>query len=147
MEEDIAVYSEKIKVPLFHAFYDIMVGTDMLALKDHAEAQFPGLKLSDSVGLHTPGYTYLLNHHELGNQLSVLISLQELDIPDGPTLESTIVHEAIHLSWYIIDGLGIKIDSDNHEIQCYLVESIVKEVTRVVDIARDKIADNPLDDL
>ena len=147
MEEDIAVYSEKIKVPLFYAYYDVMVGTDMLTLKEHAESQFPGLKLSESVGHHTPGYTYLINHHELGNKLSVLISLEELNVPDGPELEQTIVHEAVHLSWYLMDGVGIKVDQDNHEIQCYLMEHLVKEITRVVDVARDNIMDNPLDDL
>lgn len=147
MEEDIAVYSEKVKVPLFHAYYDIMVGLDMPTLRDHAESLFPGLKLSESVGHHTPGYTYLINHHELGNQLSVLISLEELHIPDGPTIEGTIVHEAVHLSWYIMDGLGIKVNQDNHEIQCYLMEHIVKEINRVVDIGRDNIMNSSLDGL
>ena len=147
MEDDIAVYSERIKVPLFNAYYDIAVGTDMPTLKEHSESEYPGLKLSDSVGHHTPGYTYLLHSNEFGSKLTVLISLQELDIPDGPSLESTIVHEAVHVSWYIMDGVGIKVDQDNHEIQCYLIEHIVREITRVVAIAQDSIADNPLDDL
>jgi len=142
------VYSEKVKIPLFHAYYDITVGVDMPTLKEHAESQFPGLKLSESVGHHTPGYTYLINHHELGNKLNVLISLEELNIPDGPAIESTIVHEAVHISWYIMDGVGIKVDQDNHEIQCYLMENIVREITRVVEMAREAISPtNDLDDL
>jgi len=147
MEEAVAVYSEKIKVPLFYAYYDVMVGVDMIVLKEHAESQFPGLKLSESVGSSTPGYTYLINHHELGNQLCVLVSLEELNIPEGPSLEQTIIHEAVHLSWYLMDGVGIKVDQDNHEIQCYLMEHLVKEITRVVEMAREIIIDNPLDGL
>ncbi len=147
MEEDMAVYQEKVKLPLFHAYYDIIIGTDMLTAKLHAEDQHPGLELDKGIGISTPGYTYVINHMELGTQLTVLISLQELDIPDGPDLASTIVHEACHLSWYVMDGLGIKVNADNHEIQCYLIEQIVREINRVVDIAREHLSDNPLDDL
>jgi len=147
MEEDMAVYQEKVKLPLFHAYYDIIVGTDMSTAKIHAEDQHPGLELDVSVGVSTPGYTYVINHGDMGTQLYVLISLQKLDLPDGPDLHSTIVHEACHLSWYVMDGLGIKVNADNHEIQCYLIEQIVREIIRVVDIARDAISDNPLDDL
>lgn len=38
--------------------------------------------------------------------------------------DRSIVHEAVHISWYIIDYINIEIDYEDHEIQSRLVEYI-----------------------
>lgn len=38
-------------------------------------------------------------------------------------------HELIHLTWFILEFTGIKITHDNHEIQSYLFEYLKKLIT------------------
>lgn len=42
--------------------------------------------------------------------------------------ESTTWHEALHICWFILDECLVKIDADNHEIQCYLQEHLVDQI-------------------
>lgn len=44
---------------------------------------------------------------------------------NGHDLSPFIAHEALHLSWYICDYVGISINGKNHEAQAYLLEHIV----------------------
>ncbi len=53
--------------------------------------------------------------------------LQHWDVND------IIAHEALHMSWMLCDYLGIKIDAMNHEPQAYILENIVKQVTKIKD--------------
>ena len=61
-------------------------------------------------------------------------------IPEGAPPE-TLAHEAVHLSWYMMDTAGIAVDGDNHEVQAYLVGFFVRELTRLSEApAEDEIA-------
>jgi hypothetical protein len=42
---------------------------------------------------------------------------------------TTLDHELIHATWYILNYAGIEIDSNNHEIQAYLFEHIKRLLT------------------
>ena len=42
-----------------------------------------------------------------------------------------VTHECTHMSWYILDALGIEINVDNHEMQAYLIEELVDKVMTV----------------
>jgi len=91
------------------------------------KAFYPGLKFN--VNPNAGGYTCLIKNADHSMSLVVLINTNP-NLERG-SLNSTIVHEATHLSWYILDGLGMKIDSDNHEVQAYLMEDLCREITRV----------------
>ena len=41
---------------------------------------------------------------------------------------STIEHEAIHLTWDILDHVGVQITNDNHEAFTYFYEHILKQI-------------------
>lgn len=45
--------------------------------------------------------------------------------PDGGP--GVIAHEAVHVTWAILDDAGIQITPDNHEVQAYLVTWICDE--------------------
>ena len=147
MAEKYSVYTQKVKVPIYHVFFDVYVGYDMNDIKQHAEDIFPGLQLTELNTSTTQGFTYLLKHYELGNHLSVLFSLNGLDFEDAPSLDCTIVHEAVHLSWYILESVGIKVTAENHEAQAYLVEFLVKKIKEVIKKAKFNLNENNLDKL
>lgn len=42
----------------------------------------------------------------------------------GADILSTCAHEAIHVSWDILDWVGVKISGDNHEAQTYLADYV-----------------------
>ena len=41
---------------------------------------------------------------------------------------SVVIHESVHLSWFILEIAQIKLKSSTQEIQAYLVEHIVKQI-------------------
>lgn len=149
MEEYFSVYSEKVKVPLFHVSYEVIVASNMKDATVHAESMYPGLKLSQSRTSGALGYSFLLKHDELGNHLCLLVGLagSDFDVEEQPSVLSTIVHEAVHLSWYIMDIVGIEVNAENNEIQAYLIEDIVRNVNKVVKNAEKKLPEEPLDEL
>ena len=120
---------EKIKLELFHGEYEVVVGSKMSDMIEHLETTYKGVVFPEDA-VHTSGYTALINSsHGVG--LFVLIQTDKnfLKISNN----RTIYHEAVHLSWYILDALGITIDRHNHEIQAYLVEDIIEKITTQVE--------------
>jgi len=73
--------------------------------------------------------TCSLTHPQHGLHLVVIINTKDRD---AESIMGTIVHECTHLSWYVMEGVGIEVSPDNHEIQCYIMEEMVREVYRVV---------------
>ena len=51
----------------------------------------------------------------------ILISMEHAH--KHPVL-ATCAHESVHVSWDILDRVGVKITPDNHEAQAYLVDYI-----------------------
>ena len=43
--------------------------------------------------------------------------------------DSTLDHEIIHATWYLLEHAGVDISYDNHEIQAYLFEHIKRLIT------------------
>jgi hypothetical protein len=54
-----------------------------------------------------------------------------------PTCTSTIYHESLHISWWILENHNVKIDEDNHEaltyLQGYIAEEIIKRSKKYLD--------------
>lgn len=40
----------------------------------------------------------------------------------------TVVHECLHMAWFVLDYVGVEIDQDNHEALAYLQEHLVKQL-------------------
>jgi hypothetical protein len=43
----------------------------------------------------------------------------------------TVVHEVVHISWHLLDYIGIKLDADNHEAQAYLIEFLYNQIMNI----------------
>jgi hypothetical protein len=110
----------------------------MQEMVDHVQEIHPGLDLKDIITPSHVGYTMFITNRVKGSTMFVLIKLR--DDKDYPTMYDTIVHEAVHLSWAIIDQVGVGINQDNHETQAYLVENLNNEIKEVVSNAREKFA-------
>jgi len=41
---------------------------------------------------------------------------------------SIIAHESLHLTWYILDSIGLEVNSKNHEAQAYLLEYLLNNI-------------------
>ena len=130
------MYHEEKKAPLFHVQYQVCVGDSMAELMDHIQELHPGLDLCGSVTPNHVGYTLFITNSIKGSAMFVLIVLR--DAEDYPTMYDTIIHECVHLSWAIIDLVGVKINEENHETQAYLVENLNNEIKEVVNNAREK---------
>lgn len=46
---------------------------------------------------------------------------------DYPDLMNAVSHEALHMTWFILDNVGVGIDADNHESSTYLLGYLVKK--------------------
>ena len=132
------IYHEKVKCPLFHASYEIVVGENMPDMLEHMSVMCSGIRLMDEGSMNVPGYTCLVKGSNIGSHFYVLLCIDGDE--EWPSIDKTIVHEATHLSWFLLDSLQIDINVDNHEVQCYLMESIVTEISRVVVEAKGKLS-------
>ena len=139
-KKEVSVYMEKVKCPLFHAHYDIIVGYDHECINKQITDIYPGISLQEEINQNTLGYAFSVKHHEHGFGFSIMINLGAQDNPASPGIMSTIIHECLHLTWFMMDGVGVKVDGSNHEVQCYLLEEFVRETNRVIDIAKQKIS-------
>jgi len=52
---------------------------------------------------------------------------------------TTLEHEVIHLTWSVLDNVGVKINSNNHEAFAYLFEYLLKSFrSKIKELAIDK---------
>ena len=139
----IQVYHESVRIPLFNGNYEVMVGNYMDEMMAHMRTMLGGISLIDRDkygSIDIPGYSCVLKGNIFPTTFYVFLCLN----PDGlskkwPDISSTIIHEATHLSWYVLDHLQIEVGPENHEIQCYLMQDFVKKITEVVDRAKNKL--------
>jgi hypothetical protein len=121
------VLHQRIKTPLFHCTYDVVVGDTMNDIKRFLK-ETPHLDASDSVSIDMMGFTYVINTH--GTYMVIVLSAEAFK--DAPDIYSTLVHEITHLSWYILEAVGIEITTGNHEIQAYLNQSLYEDISKVI---------------
>ena len=121
MEEKTAVMIQNFALPLFHVNYDVILGENMKEIREFVNSMCPNanLKINDT----SAGYTCVLTDNERETSLYIMISFD--DIVKGNDLLRRVTHECTHMSWYILDALGIEINVDNHEMQAYLIEELV----------------------
>lgn len=137
----ISVYQESVKIPLFHGNYEVLVGNYMDELMAHMRELLGGINIIDRDkhgSIDMPGYTCVIKGSHVPTTFFVFICVNDMKL-NWPATISTIVHEATHLSWFILDHLKIEINPDNHEVQCYLMEDLVKQISAVVDRAKNKL--------
>lgn len=128
MEDKPTIIHEKIKCPLFHIHYDVIVGSDMEEMGDLVKEMHPGVELK--LDVECTGYSCILTHPVHGSTLYIMIDTTERT--GAPSILRRITHECTHMSWDILDAVGVKITVNNHEVQAYLMEELVDKVTELV---------------
>ena len=141
MEDSCLVYHESVRVPMFHASYEVIVGSRLADCLTHVSSLCGGVKLmKDGEPANIPGYSCVVSGQKVGKCFYVMIALDDVYEIGFPPVSSTIIHEATHLSWFILDGLGIRVNAENHEVQCYMMEHLVSDITRIVESTKDKMS-------
>ena len=113
---------EKIEIPLFHGHFELYKDQTMeVMLKDvqakHGKINFPDLT-------NALGFSAVTS-----SGVCIILINTRMRAASEPTMAKTINHEALHLSWYILDALGIELTVNNHEIQAYLLEFIIDRIS------------------
>lgn len=84
-------------------------------------------KVGDEEGISNTTISHSL--WNISRNMFVLLLRTDLDKELGVTLElSTVVHECKHLTNFIMESRGWKLDINNDEPECYLLEEIFKHV-------------------
>lgn len=78
------------------------------------------------IGSNADGTAMILEEAETGDKAFIIRLSPGIRNPDN--LAKTIVHECLHMSWYVLDYVGVEIDADNHEAQAYLQEDIFDSI-------------------
>lgn len=76
------------------------------------------------------GFQWKTHYHKEGFEKArffVYINIKEIGKD-----KTTIFHEILHLTWDILDHVGITLSSDNHEPQTYLYEHLIKQCLAVI---------------
>jgi len=113
----------KLELPLFHASYDLFIGPASKPIQEHIGETFPTLNYT--LPANATGHTSLIDCPVAGKGVIVVLNTF---MSDDIEVDDTIHHEAVHVSWMILNALGIKITYDNHEIQAYLLEHVIKDI-------------------
>ena len=137
-DNEIVVYHESVKLPMFDVNYEVLVCNYMDEAMIHMRKMLGmGIDIIDRDkhgSFDMPGYACTIKGSLIPTQFYVFIPLDTIGNGANkgwPSLPRRIIHQATHLSWYILDHLSIDIDSENHQIQCYIMEHIVEGIEGV----------------
>lgn len=117
----------KIPIDIFDTEVQVWVGDIRECAKD-AEKRYPGKYLEK--GINYPVDAVAFGGH-YNTDLRVFGILLSYDSAFG-----SIFHESLHVAWFILDNIGIEIDSYNNEILAYLQEFIAKKLMDKLKVIR-----------
>lgn len=111
-----------IELPLYNLNIDVYMSHCSGYARKQIEEDYPGLKTS--ITRNTAAWSGRASHKKVGISFILMVVL---DIETGfDDIDSTIVHECLHISYYICESLGIGLTPDNHEAQAYILECVYK---------------------
>jgi hypothetical protein len=108
---------KSIEVPLYHQRIQIIVCDDAEKEIDQINKKYP----SNIDKFEFSGYAE-------GSGKYNLIVLNKKYLTDEPFAISTIAHESLHVTSFIMKRVGMHPDVDNDEAQAYLLSWIVEQV-------------------
>jgi hypothetical protein len=134
MEEPI-LYHEEVILPLFNIKYNVIVSKSMDVMAAHVEDMYDGIPLN--INPETMAYTCVVRHSIHGTGYFVLINSEKLK--DN---RNSLVHEAVSLSWVLLENIGVELSKDTKVIQGYMCETIYKQLLKVMDEADETNIDS-----
>lgn len=108
---------KSISVPLYHQKLQIIICDDVEIEIDEINKKYPS---------HIENFEF--SGYAEGSGKFNLIVLNKKYLIDEIFAVSTIAHEALHVSHFIMKRVGIKPDVDNDEPQAYLLSWIIEQV-------------------
>jgi hypothetical protein len=123
------------KIESLEATFSVVIGDEVEACCEAFDKEFIDCKSEElDFSLHTRALVYQTSSALKGDPDMVhLCTIMFLPKETGGQEHRYIAHEAVHAAYYIIDVIGIKIDSNNHEILAKLVDYIFQEVVEFID--------------
>lgn len=120
-------------VPLYNIPFYVYIGPTVSDAAIYAEADHPGVGFSDFINPSTGAYAIQLDHPEEGLAYCILLGVDRFGPEYNMNPHSTIAHEALHLSWFMGNELGLKYNYDNHEAQAYLMQYITESTIHILE--------------
>ena len=108
--------------------FSIIFGSDYEEIKNEFKHQFPdspdeALELTDAA----MSRQFASVAPEIGPETRLnTVMILPLD-EDGYIEARTVVHEAVHIAYYLLSARGVKFDDENHEILALLVDYVFEE--------------------
>lgn len=109
--------SKNIEIPLYHQYLQIIVCDDAEKEIDQINKKYP----SNIDKFEFSGYAE-------GSGKFNLIVLNKKYLTDEAFAASTIAHEALHITSFVMKRVGMHPDVNNDEAQAYLLSWIVEQV-------------------
>jgi hypothetical protein len=112
--------TKKFREPVFDNDYLVVVGDEEKAEK----------WLQKTLPEYTPNIdnAYACALHYTGKKRATIIWFSEVAWKDKEYIHDTIAHEGLHATIRSLMQHGIKFDEDNHEIFCYTLGWIVRNI-------------------
>lgn len=116
---------KEIKIPIYRQVLYILIGDSEenanLINNTHADNIDKVSASSDE-----RGFTWS-SDFKVGNETFKRFYISFEDKEKGCD-KTTVEHETLHLSWFILDYVGVKISPKNHEAQTYLYEYLLQQI-------------------
>lgn len=109
------------EIPLYDIPFTIYIADTMKKAANAADKEFGGATFQDDISPATVAYACRLQHPKHGPAFLMLLNTSHVG---DKTLASTIAHEALHLSWFVCDTVGINPTWEEHEAQAYILQHI-----------------------
>ena len=124
IEKKVRVYQGFL--PLYNWPYKIIIGPDTQRLGEIVEHSLPGLGIMDEICPDTNAFACHARHDSEGSDFFILLNPCRDRIPHNELL-SVVCHESLHMSYFMLDKVGVYVDHDNHEAQAYVQQRIFQE--------------------
>ena len=107
----------RIEIPVYKTYVELYAFETIDTSRGLLEHKYKNTKFD--IKENSLGYsTWFKNKGE--NKFIIVIT--------NETNVATIAHECVHLTWYILESVGVKVNLENHEAQAYLLEYIIFEI-------------------
>lgn len=105
-------------LPLYNIPYLVYIGKTVKDAYEGMRIEL-GDKVTTDINPNVAAKAMTVVHEEIGTSYLIL-----LGIDSAANILGTAMHEAIHLSWWMLHDVGVEIDVDNHEAQTYAAQRI-----------------------
>jgi hypothetical protein len=124
---------KEIKIPIYNMVLYVLVGNSEESANLINETHTDNLE-KVSAASDERGFTWHSEYKKGKDTFKrFYVSFEEKEIGYDKT---TIEHEVLHLSWFMLDYVGVKISPKNHEAQTYLYEYLLKQIR--LEITKEK---------